>query len=312
VRIEVTGQTVGELGMQSRIVRCISMTVAAAGDQPVLGMARDTGNFRMLALTSSPYRKDGGMATGAVFEFNVAFENDLQRLMYGMASLTSINRLVFVMALMTFETGRNISMIGMVAGAAFHQCMLAGELFNLSSRRSMTIGAVLGQAIGQDQVERRMRVGVASQTFGLFGTMRQGVTAGALGHDLGPIVPIGIVGVKLLMAVLAVKLVTTTLFLDGIEVGRVTLPALGHGQRHQFGLVGIGWFLYRGRLRRGNRGRYGSSFNFRWGYDLGFSNGLHTRRQKRQQKQRQHQGHTLANIHFYSLHKSSLSVSSFE
>ncbi|OHB33249.1 MAG: hypothetical protein A2X84_11070 [Desulfuromonadaceae bacterium GWC2_58_13] len=313
VGIEMAGQTVRELGVQSRVVRRLSMTVAAAGDHPVAGMTGDTGNLGMLALASGPDSVDAGMATGAVLKFDFTLESNLQRLVDWMAGGTGFHGLVFVMPFMAFETGRDIGMLGMVARAACNQSMLAGELFNLSSRRSMAIGAVCGQAIGQNQVERRMRIGVASQTFGLIGTMRQGVTAGALGHDLRPVVTIGVICVKLLVAVLAVKLVTTALFLDGIKVGRVTLSALGHGQRHYFGLVGVGRGLdNRRRLWYGRRSRCGSHFDFRWSCDFRFGNGLHASREKRQQSQRQHQGQIPENVIPYSLHKSSLSISSFE
>ena len=107
------------------------MTVAAARDVPVLGMAGNTGDAGMLALASGPDRVDAGMATLTVAEVHFAFEFDLQRLMHRVTGHTGIFRLIFEVAFMTFEAARDISMLGVVTGAAGHLGVLAGKVLDL-------------------------------------------------------------------------------------------------------------------------------------------------------------------------------------
>lgn len=246
----------------------------------MLGMTGDTGHLGMLAFAASPNPINSGMATGAGLELDITLEGDLQRLVHRMTGGATLKRLLFIVTLMTNEAGRDKSVL-IMTGRTPLQSMFAGELLQLSCRRGVTVSTILGQAIGHDHIERRMRVSVTGQTFGLLRPMGLRVAARTLGHNIRPVILVRIIGMKLLVTVLAIKLVTSPILLDGIKVGRVAGTALGYGHFPKLNIIGIGRgfnnrrFRYGNRYRRNYRSDRGHSFDFRRCHDSGFSNRLH-------------------------------------
>ena len=82
-----------------------------------------------------------------------------------------------------------------------------------------------------------MRVLVAVETFHMLFAVGLGMAAVAFGHDLGVIVPQGVISVKDLMAFTAIELVQPPMFFDVAEVPGMTLPTLGDGQWLRLGSI---------------------------------------------------------------------------
>lgn len=228
----MTGQAIGELGMQRGIMRHLTVALAALGNQRMLLMAGHARNLGMLALTAGPNTIDAGMATGTGFQFGVLGENDLPRFMHRMAGQTAFQRLLGVVAFVANEAGRNIAMAFAVTVDTGNHGVLARELLKLGSRAGMTRGTVLGQAIREGHAHRPMGIAVAGKTLGLGGAMRQCMAAFALGHNFGPVLTIGVVSMVNDVTVDTVELMAATLVLECLEVGDVTGPALSG--RHLF------------------------------------------------------------------------------
>lgn len=258
----------------------------------------------MLALAAGPDAIDAGMTTGTGFQFGVRGEDNLPRLMHRMARQATLNRLLGVVPLVANEAGGDIAVALAMAIDTGHHGMLARELLKLCRRSGMTGGAVLSQTIGEGHADRPMGIGVTGQTFRLRGTVRQGVTAFALGHNFVPIVAIGVVGMKNDMTLDAIKLMTATLVLERLKVGGVTLTALGGGHLFDWGVVGIS---ARGGARNGDGGRFKGHNGRRLGRGrwrrLRLGNRLDAGNRQHHQSHDRQQRHGSATLFLLSLHE---------
>lgn len=307
VGIQVTGQTIGELGMQRGIMRHLTVALAALGDHRMLLMAGHARNLGMLALAAGPDTINAGVATGAGFQFGVLGEDNLPGLMHRMAGETAFQRLLGIMPLVADEAGRNIAVALAVAVDTGNHGVLARELLKLGGRSGVTRGAVLGQAVGEGHTHRFMGIAVTGKALGLSWAMGQGMATLAFGHDFGPVVAIGVVRMVNDMTVDTIELMTTALGLERLEVGTVTGSALSGGHLFDGSIVGI----TDRRSARGRRGESGRSLDSGNGRRLGrgrrrrlrFGNRLDAGNRQHHQSHDRQQRYGSAYLFLLSLHE---------
>lgn len=216
-----------ELGFGVR--RCVAGE--AIGDHAVAGMAHGAIHLSVLARGILPLIEDSGVAVSARLCFVVGPEGNLQRFVNRMAGDTSIERLPLEVRLVTLGTFGDVSVLLMVTTGAGHLSMFARLLLELLGGTAVTIGADVSH-LGRIRREfRSVRIGMAVQALHLLGPVRLMMAHAALGHDLGIVVSQGVVGVKNLMTVTAIKSVIPAVIAQVHEMLGVALTALGDGQR---------------------------------------------------------------------------------
>jgi hypothetical protein len=117
----------------------------------------------------------------------------------------------------------------MVTGRTALLGMGAGEFGQFAGRTGMAVAALAGQQIIHRHFKRGMGHGMTGHAVEEIGSMRLGVTLAAFGHDFIPVVFHRAVGMKLLMAVLAVDTMAAAVFLYFVENTGMALGALRNG-----------------------------------------------------------------------------------
>jgi len=154
--------------------------------------------------------------------------------MHPVALEAGSKRLVLVMSLVAFETGRNSAMPLTVTILAGLPGMGTGEFLQLLRRLPMAIGAFSCQNQHRKASERGMGIFVTGKALRHFLAVGQTVTAPAYGHQCGKIVLARIVGMKNFVAIRAAKPMSSSLVFKSLEMNQMATATLGH--RHRLGV----------------------------------------------------------------------------
>lgn len=229
------------------------MALGAFWNQPVLVVADRAVDSTVPAWCFAPGRVRHFVADPAGSRSGIRNEDYFERGVSRVALQACDGLLFLKMWLMTFETrGDGAMPIGM-ALCTLQVSVGAGVLLQVCRLFLVAFEAEVCQLItGRDQ-QGAVRVGVAGSAVAKCLSVGKTVAIAALGHQLGPVIFTGIIGMKFLVATLAVELVPASGLFEISILGAVALAALNRGEGWRFGTKGGGNATYRGSRQQENQ-----------------------------------------------------------